>query len=284
MLMTIAGLVAALVLQQTDTTVTVRPGMRLSLDKIEGNITVTTWSRNAVRVQTAGGDEDDEGVEVRVSDRTITVDPNGRNGPSEADVRITVPADISLNLSSQSGDVTVEGVKGEVSVESVEGNIKVRGGGGFISLHSVDGEIVLSGARGRMDLNTVDGNIDVSDAAGELHAETVDGEITLDGIDAPGVEATTVDGNIDYRGVLKEGGQYRFTSHDGNVSVTIPELNATISVSTFSGEFQSDFPVTLTGKTKDKRMTLTAGTGSARLEVESFDGWIHLRKAGGRKP
>ena len=280
MLMTIAGLLVSLALQPTDTTVPVRPGMRLQMDNFDGNITVTAWNRSAVRIQAE--DDDDDELDIQVSERTVSVNGGGRHGPSTTNLRLTVPAGMDLELSTKSGDVSVDGVKGEVSVESVDGNITVRGGVGLISLHSVDGELELSGARGRMDLNTVDGSIKVSDAAGEIRAETVDGEIILDGVDAPGAEATSVDGNIEYRGTIKEGGRYHFNSHDGNVTVTVPDLNAAVSVSTFSGDFQSDFPVTLTGRTSSKRMNFTLGNGSARLELESFDGTIALRK-GSRK-
>ena len=57
-------------------------------------------------------------------------------------------------------------------------------------------------------------------------------------------------------------------------------ISATVSVSTFSGEFESDFPVQLTG-TKKRRFTFTLGGGSARVDLESFDGTTALRRAGG---
>ena len=64
------------------------------------------------------------------------------------------------------------------------------------------------------------------------------------------------------------------------MSVSIPErANVTVSVATFSGDFDSSFPVTLKDKQKH-RFTFTLGTGSARLELESFDGSINLRRPG----
>jgi len=43
---------------------------------------------------------------------------------------------------------------------------------------------------------------------------------------------------------------------------------------------ESDFPITLSGITPGKRMNFTMGNGSARLEIESFDGTVSLRKGG----
>ena len=275
-----ASVLTTLALQQTDTTVTVRPGGRLELDNFEGSITITVWNRNAVRVEASHGSRDE--VEVEVSGPVVTVRGTGRHGSASVDYRITVPAAMDLSLSGQSGDITVEGTTGEVSVETVEGNITVQGGSGFISLHSVEGEIRLERASGRIDLNSVDGDITLADAAGEIRAETVDGEIELTRIDSPEVEARTVDGNISYEGKIREKGRYRFASHDGDVSIAVPELNAAVSVSTFSGEFESDFPVTLSSTKPGRRLSFTLGAGSARLELESFDGTIRIRKVGGK--
>jgi DUF4097 and DUF4098 domain-containing protein YvlB len=196
------------------------------------------------------------------------------------DYHLTVPADINLSISGQSGDVTIDGTKGEITVESVEGEIRVSGGGGLISLRSVDGSITLSGARGRMELNSVDGEIRMTNVAGEIRAQAVDGAITMDGADSPSVEAQSVDGEISFRGAIKDGGRYRLVSHDGDVTVTTPVINASVSVSTYSGNMESDFPITLSGITPGKRMNFTMGNGSARLEIESFDGTVSLRKGG----
>ena len=52
-----------------------------------------------------------------------------------------------------------------------------------------------------------------------------------------------------------------------------------VSVSTFNGDFSACFPVQLTGKTKH-RFNFTLGSGSARLELESFSGDIKICRPG----
>jgi len=74
------------------------------------------------------------------------------------------------------------------------------------------------------------------------------------------------------------------------VIVAVQEgLNATVSVHTFSGNLESAFPITVRGTTgRGKAINFTMGTGSARMELESFSGDIELRSwrpaAGGRRP
>ena len=67
--------------------------------------------------------------------------------------------------------------------------------------------------------------------------------------------------------------------NDGNISIRpAGALNATVTVSTWSGEFESATPVTISGSQEGKRFSFTVGTGSARLELEAFDGLIRLEK------
>ena len=131
---------------------------------------------------------------------------------------------------------------------------------------------------------TVNGEVEAgslaSDVSGDLTAETVNGDITLRQIESSNAEANTVNGDITYDGTIKDGGRYRFATHDGSLRVSVPEKsNVAVSVSTFNGEFNSCFPVQLTGKAKH-RFNFTIGSGSARLELESFDGDIKICRPG----
>ena len=278
--MLLALLVTAALLQGTDTTVSVRPGTRLELSSFEGSITVSSWNRVAVRIQ--ADHDDDTRIEIDQVGGTLSLHGRARHGPAEASWRLTVPADMALQLRSQSGDVRVEDTRGSVSVETVEGAIEVRGGTGFISLQSVEGNLLLTDAVGRVNLSTVDGSITVRGAKGDLRASAVDGAILMDDVESHNVDANTVDGEIRLSGTIHSGGEYHLASHDGDVTVIAPAINATVSVSTYDGEFESDFPVTIEGITARKRMTFTMGTGTARLELESFDGTVALRRSGSR--
>ncbi|PYO85406.1 MAG: hypothetical protein DMD65_00970 [Gemmatimonadetes bacterium] len=122
--------------------------------------------------------------------------------------------------------------------------------------------------------------IKATEISGDISAETVNGGITLLQIESANTEANTVNGDITYDGTIKDAGRYRFSTHDGDLRISVPEkANVSVSVSTFNGDFNACFPVKLTGKTKH-RFSFTIGSGSARLEVESFDGDIKLCRPG----
>src|SRR3989449_1063628 len=176
--------------------------------------------------------------------------------------------------------IKVAGAQNEVTAETVQGEGTVLGGSGTVSLKSVQGSVTLEKAKGRIDLNSVNEEIKATEISGDISAETVNGGITLLQIESANTEANTVNGDITYDGTIKDAGRYRFSTHDGDLRISVPEkANVSVSVSTFNGDFNACFPIKLTGKTKH-RFSFTIGSGSARLEVESFDGDIKICRPG----
>ena len=277
------ALTAAALVQQIDSTIPVERGQRLAVHAFAGDIAVTTWNRNAVRVE--GEPTGRTRVEVTRSGATLDVRTEGRRGPAGMmDLRITAPAWMPLDLSGVHTDVSVTGARGPVTVETVQGEITVEGGEGLVSLQSVEGRVSLRGAKGRIEVHSVNEDIVIAASTGEITAETVNGGIELDQVDATGLEASTVNGDIDYDGPVRNGGRYALSSHNGDLTLTVADgTNAAVAVSTFNGEFESEFPVTLTEARKGKRFSFTLGSGSAQVSLESFQGSIRLVRPGSRR-
>jgi hypothetical protein len=72
------------------------------------------------------------------------------------------------------------------------------------------------------------------------------------------------------------------TTHSGDIRAGLGgAANATVFVRTFQGDFSSDFSIQLPegqGDNSSKRFNFTLGSGSARIEVQSFNGDIHLAR------
>lgn len=272
-------LVATALTPEFDTTFAVQRGQRLELSTHSGDVTVHTWSRNAVRVQASG--ERRSRIQVDQTASLVSIhSAGGRGGPDDVDYELTIPAWMGIRLSGVTSSIRVDGIQGTVSAETVEGDVTVVGGSGLVSLRSVQGNVALSGASGKIDVNSVNSDVSVRDVAGELQAETVNGDVKLIRVQSDNVEANTVNGEISYDGAIRANGRYRFSSHNGGLTVTIPEgTGALVSVSTFQGDFESAFPVTLTER-HGKRFDFTIGNGSARVELESFSGTIRLTRPG----
>ncbi len=271
---------AGLLASDTDTTITVQRGQRLELSTHSGDVVIRTWARSAVRVQTSGSSRSHLAIDQTASVINIH-SAGGRGGPPDMDYTLTIPTWLAVRLSGVTAEMRLEGVQGSVNAETVEGDVTLVGGGGLVSLRSVEGEVSLRDAKGKIDVNSVNSDVNVRNVSGELQAETVNGDVNLIQVQSDNVEATTVNGDINYDGTIRANGRYRMTTHNGDVTVVIPEgTGAQISVSTFQGDFESAFPVTLTER-HGKRFDFTIGNGSARIELESFGGTIHLVRPGG---
>ena len=263
----------------TDTTLAVQSGSRLEISNFQGQVRVSTWSKNAVRV------EADHGRRTQVvfvyEGHNLKIDTSNERGiPSSVDFQISVPAWMALDISGTMTDVDIDGSEGPVKVETVTGDIAVRGGRDYVELSSVQGAVEVAGARGRLKLSSINEGVIASDVSGQLEAETVNGEIMLDNVQLDALTVSSVGGDVWFNGPLKPGGRYQIESHSGDVQVVTADApDANLSVSTFSGEFSSDFDLAMHGERRRERLQFTLGRGGAELSLESFNGDIQLLKA-----
>jgi DUF4097 and DUF4098 domain-containing protein YvlB len=270
---------AGLQQQQTDTTFAVSAGARLRLSNHAGTVRVTSWDQATMRVRATHGSHDRIAIDSRGAVVRVEAERD-RGMPNFVEYEVTVPRGMAVDLDGVETEMTVEGVGGDLSVASVEGNITVRGAGAAVELNTVEGDIALEGGRGRIAVSGVEGTVTVTGARGELTVETVEGDITLDGVESTNVDLSTVEGDILYRGTVQDGGRYRLTSHEGDLELGVGTgLNATVSVATFDGSFEADpaFKVQISAMRPGRRFSFTLGTGSARVELETFEGEIRLR-------
>jgi hypothetical protein len=284
---------------RTDTTISVRSGTRLELKNFGGSIKVSGWDRSEVRLVAEHGagtrivvKAGPAGLVLRPTAELGVVVPtptsSGRSRvrvervqiPTNADFRISVPRWMGLRLSGLNSDVTVDGVDAEVTAETVSGDIGLRGGKGNIRLAAMSGDVEAVGSRGRLEVSSTSGGVRIRDVEGEIRIEAVSGDIELDRVSSSAVQASTVSGNVLYDGTILVGGSYRLASHSGDLIVHLPDdPDVRVSVDTFSGDFDSSFPVRVQELERGKRFTFFLGKGQADLSLDSFSGTIHLLRA-----
>ena len=275
MLLTLAGAPQ----RQTDTTIAVPAGASLSVNNFGGGITVHGWNENRVKVH---GETGRRGrVEVSLVGNTVVVKTGSREGaPSVIDLDITAPASMALTLSGTYADISVDGMQGAISAETVNGEVNVKGGKGIITLQSIQGGVTLADASGRIEVNSVNEDVELTNVSGEIKVETTNGEVMLSGIQSSSVDAGTINGDVTYEGTVTDGGSYSFGSHNGDITVSIPErANVTITTATANGDIDASFPLPMVPSPTGKhRKTFKIGSGSARMELESFQGDIEMRR------
>jgi DUF4097 and DUF4098 domain-containing protein YvlB len=167
---------------------------------IRGSITVKTHTGKDVIVETGNS------AGTRSSERTydglkrIDLPPRGltveeedneihiRTGVmSPAQLTITVPPDTSLHLKSTQGNLTVEGVHGEIEANSTQGQIRLTGVSGSVVAATSNGQIKVImdkvDAGKALSFSSHNGDVDVTlpaDLKANLKLRSLHGEIYSD--------------------------------------------------------------------------------------------------------
>ena len=265
---------------QTDHSVTVASGARLAVENDAGEVLISGWDRDVVRVQARHGQR--TRIAIRTVPTGISVSSSSSQGPGAVDYEINVPRWMPVKVDGHLGYIAIDGTKSDIAAETVRGDVVVKGGANSVVAKSVEGDVRVAGSRGRITVTSINQGVTVDDSSGDIVAETVNGPIKLTNIGDGNVEASTVNGHVTYDGGASLRGKYRFASHNGNIALSVPE-NASVafSVRTYNGTLNTTLPLQRTGEVgKGRRVLYTLGGGSAEFELESFGGTIHLRRQG----
>jgi len=265
-----------------DTAFAVRPGTRLEVQNLAGEIVVHTWSRDEVSVSAGGAPSD---MEVAFRAGVVTVRSRTRGAPQgHGRHAISIPTWMALEVRAHQADVRVSGLRAPLTVESRVGDITVDGGRDRIALTALGGAIRLRRAQGTVEIRSVASTVEASDIRGSLRIATTGGNVMLDAIRANLVAVRTVSGRIEYRGQVEPHSRYQFATHDGEVSVTLPEARpVTLRVDRYRAAFSSELPSLRAPNDSARRFQRThlgvpGHSGSAHVLIESFSGPVRLRR------
>jgi hypothetical protein len=213
-----------------------------------------------VRVRAASGDR----VEVSAS-KTWR-----RGDPKDVRIEMTRAADGSIlvcALWSENARCTDSGYDSNDNGRSrrntdVAVDFEVRVPRGVrVGAHSVNGRVTVDGVTSEVRASTVNGGVEATSAGGPVQASTVNGS----------VHATMgrLDGNQDLT----------FSTVNGSVVAEfVGDIDADIDLSTVNGRFNTDWPVTITGRIDPKRLRATLGKGGRRIRLSTVNGNVELRK------
>ena len=267
-----------------DTTLTLAANGTVDLSLLGGEIVVTGGSGRQVRI-IAESERAELRLEHTANRISLRTDRNRvRSGDTE--YRVTVPTGTRVIMASTSGELSARGTKGEVEATTMSGEISIVDANGDVEAEALSGSVEISDVTGSVNVQAVSGYVTLENVTGAVEVESVSGEIELGGITSKSVRAVTVSGEIDFDGTIAPDGRYELNSHSGDVRVSLPDnVNALVSVSTFSGEIDSDFPLTLEPgdrRPQHQQFEFRIGSGGARIQLESFSGDIYLDRGSSR--
>jgi DUF4097 and DUF4098 domain-containing protein YvlB len=176
---------------------------RVELDNINGDVHISSWDRNEVKVDAvkyAGTRErlDEAKIEVNAGKDYVSIrtkyphhDNNwnwgSHNNPAGVEYTLTVPRAARLDeIKLINGEFDVSGVSGEVRASCINGKLEAHNLAGRADLSTINGHLdarfdQLAGSS--VELHSVNGSVDLtipSDSNAEVEASTVSGSINND--------------------------------------------------------------------------------------------------------
>jgi DUF4097 and DUF4098 domain-containing protein YvlB len=190
-----------------------------------------------------------------------------KSDPSSVEIRVIEGAEgvtLCAVYPSQSGST---GCKGE-------------GKGGTWEENDVSVHFTVQVPEGvRLEAATVNGSVHARGLTADAEVTAVNGDVSLA---TTGVgEATTVNGSVRLDlGKATWDGEIEAKTVNGSIVVHMPEpKHLSIEASMLNGDFESDFPLTLSGKISRREVKGKVGDGGPMLELSTVNGGIELRKA-----
>lgn len=238
---------------------------------------------------------------------------SGEFGPRhDVHLLLQVPADMPLRLESVSGDLAARGLSGRQALHTTSGDCTAETAGGPLDVRTVSGDAHVRGRgsafvrttsgditasfEGPVNARTISGDIDVPSATDSLVLGSTSGDISVE--DAPrAIAASTSSGSIE---VLAAGGSVSLASASGGVSVGLRAplsgvsvssssgdvelklfsgVEASLALSTSSGNIDCDVPVVLQGHDK-QHMNAQFGRGGAPVKARTVSGDLHVTSGG----
>ncbi len=205
----------------------------IEVDACHGDLVIRSWSETAVSIQS-------DQYEAKETEAGLTLTSYGT-------LKLFVPENTSLNLGKVRGNLIVNQVNGDLSLQTADGNVTLVG-------------------PNHVKINTVNGNLSVKQLGGDFSVETVNGNATWHQVQ--GVNTGTINGNSHI--------------HFAQGAVNLQKINGNVSLRSIGGAVHITQKVNgnLNASQIDSILNLTHVNGNIRLDGPLTKG-DHFCKAAG---
>ena len=252
----------------------IAPGGNLTVINAVGSVTLHSASGHQVLVAYTTHSDKVEVDQTTPDNQRVDLRSHALAGqklsPDDAkvDFEITVPPGVSVNVTTVSAPITADGLNGDISLSSETGQVTVRNmAKSHLHVRSMNAPVILN--------NVTLSHVDVQSSAGPVHLTTVTG---------PNVTVGTANGSIDYHGDCAAGGDYRFTTHTGDIEMWLPAYaSVDLSARSRAGSVDNEFPLAekqhqVNPPVQGRSFAGTSNSGSSSVELQSISGKIRVKK------
>jgi hypothetical protein len=182
---------------------------------------------------------------LTISGGNVSLDCHLPTGNCGLNATLDVPLDTAVNVSSEGGNMQVNGIDSDVTLDS---------GGG---------DVTVSGVGGIADVTTGGGNLTASDLGSIRRFSTDGGDVNGIGLFAPRVTTDSGGGNVTL--VFTRAPAYlSITSDGGDITIVLPRDSTpyAITSSTDGGNYSAQVP---TGKSSSHTIDVHSGGGNISI-------------------
>jgi DUF4097 and DUF4098 domain-containing protein YvlB len=291
-------------------TLNVTGPVNLDLNTGSGNVNVRTGSSSEVQVtghikatNWFGGDADER---IKRIEANPPIEQNGNEirigHVNDTEIfhnisisyDLVVPAETQLHSHTGSGSQSVEGLRGQIEIESGSGSLKISDIADTVRAETGSGEIAIDKVKGNVRTKAGSGSIRATDIAGGFEGHTGSGHIVLEQTASGSVHADTGSGGLELRGVhgsldaqagsgsiSAEGnptGSWKVHSGSGTIRLKLASDAAfDLDAHTSSGSISVSQPVTVQGSMGRRELRGKVHGGGVPVEVETGSGNIEIR-------
>ncbi len=243
----------------------------ITVQNTNGRIQVKAWDKNEILIvcrpasDSVAIDSEQAGNRIEVVTRVTATRP----APNDirADYDITVPTETELRIRTDTGGVTVERVRGNMSFDTVAADLALQDVAGYLVIKSIGGSLLCTRCAGRLDATSISGNFQLIQALMD------------------NVRIQTSSGNILFDGSFLNRGIYVLKNYSGTIEVNVSSTDSfDVSATSLYGNVINEIPVMPdrhkmpAPRSLAKSLFGSMNQGHAKVELSSFSGTIKILK------
>ena len=185
---------------------------------------------------------------------------------------VTVPAQSTVVSISDSGETTIDGIAGQVTVRTQSASIALKNLGGSADVTTGSGAVDIDGVRGALTVSTSSSGINARSIGGNLRVRTSSGAVAASMSGAGAIDIETGSSAID----IQDARQGLRTKTKSGRTIVRGSPGAAWDISTGSGSVEASI-----GSDAAFRIEAMTGSGSVNLTGATVDGTVAKRSIAG---
>lgn len=254
------------------------------ISNLVGSVRVIGWNRDSValRGSVAKGDKLFMGGGPR--GMKMFIEPLNERNPQPSSLEVFVPARAKVWVKTATATIDVSGVTGELDLYVVGGRIRVTGDPAELNAEAIDGDIEVTGSPGWLRAKSASGDVILNGSSRDIALSTVSGGISVatNGGKLERAKIESITGAIRFNADIEKGAAIDFDTHSGALDISIPRnTGADFEIASIAGTIsnQLNFAKPVSGHYgRGAELSMTNGSGGARVTIRSFKGSVTLRR------